>query len=90
MENENKYPKNDALAANGNNLPQEDDAKFENESVDPGFGGEEKVKGEEDEREGNIDSNKSIKEMQEDKNNENDAMNYKNDREHGAYNPKNI
>jgi hypothetical protein len=62
-----------------------------------------KLKGREDKREHNIDSNVSIKEMREGKaaaegednaegegNKEDDALNYKNDREHGAFNPKNI
>lgn len=57
------------------------------------------LKGREDKREHNIDSNMSIKEMREEKevsnegeeeNKEDDALNYKNDREHGAFNPKNI
>jgi hypothetical protein len=79
---------------------QEDNnkAEFENSDVDPGFSGHEddKLKGREDKREHNIDSNLSIKEMRERKaseeedTKEDDALNYKNDREHGAFNPKNI
>jgi hypothetical protein len=80
---------------------QEDNnkAEFENSDVDPGFSGHEddKLKGREDKREHNIDSNLSIKEMREGKaseeeedTKEDDALNYKNDREHGAFNPKNI
>lgn len=79
---------------------QEDNnkAEFENSDVDPGFSGHEddKLKGREDKREHNIDSNLSIKEMRERKTSEeedtkeDDALNYKNDREHGAFNPKNI
>ncbi|WP_285059961.1 hypothetical protein [Pedobacter ginsengisoli] len=74
-------------------------AQFENSDVDPGFSGheEDKLKGREDKREHNIDSNLSIKEMREGKTSiegdnpkEDDALNYKNDREHGAFNPKNI
>ena len=73
-------------------------AEFENSDVDPGFSGHEddKLKGREDKREHNIDSNLSIKEMREGKaseeedTKEDDALNYKNDREHGAFNPKNI
>jgi len=74
-------------------------AQFENSDVDPGFSGheEDKLKGREDKREHNIDSNLSIKEMREGKisaedegSKEDDALNYKNDREHGAFNPKNI
>ncbi|TKC06295.1 hypothetical protein [Pedobacter frigoris] len=73
-----------------------DDAKFENPDVDPGFLGhqdEHVLKGKEDKREHNIDANMSIKEMREGKegeDQENDALNYKNDRENGAFNPKNI
>ena len=74
-------------------------AEFENSDVDPGLSGHEddKLKGREDKREHNIDSNMSIKEMREGKSSaeendakEDDALNYKNDREHGAFNPKNI
>lgn len=90
--------------------------EFENPNVDPGFEGQQDsilpkedatLKGREDEREHNIDSNISIKEMREGKtevstdedpaaddkageDSQNDALNYKNDRENGAYNPKNI
>lgn len=75
-----------------------DDVQFENPDVDPGFLGHqdgEKITGREDKREHNIDANISIKEMREGKGTieeekENDATNYKNDRDHGAFNPKNI
>ena len=86
------------------------DEQFENPDVDPGFKGhqdDKELTGREDEREHDIDSNISIKEMREGKkeggatedaeadeqpkdDTENDALNYKNDREHGAFNPKNI
>lgn len=95
---------------------QDDAAKFENPSVDPGFSTEENANvltGREDKRENNIDVNMSIKEMREGQSDpsnqesalgdarvkdgedhsedqQNDALNYKNDRENGAYNPKNI
>lgn len=90
MENNNGYPENEKNTGAGQNLvqPDNDDTEFENSSVDPGFETSDELTGEEDEREGNIDSNKSISDMKEDQ--ENDALNYKNDREHGAYNPKNI
>ena len=89
----------------------ENEEQFENPDVDPGFKGpqdDEGLEGREDEREDNIDSNISIKEMREGKtegdedpsksettdseeeNANNDALNYKNDREQGAFNPKNI
>jgi hypothetical protein len=84
-----------------------DDVKFENADVDPGFSPQEEdsdelheedsneLKGREDKRENNIDVNLSISEMREgkkegDKIDDSDAMNYKNDHENGAYNPKNI
>ena len=82
-----------------------DDAHFENPDVDPGFLGHQDdaqpLKGREDKRAHNIDANLSIKEMREAKESEaggnededaqqDDAMNYKNDREKGSYNPKNI
>ena len=79
--------------------PINDDVKFENSDVDPGFSGHQEdtkeMKGREDKREHNIDANMSIKEMREGKKDDgdaedSDAMNYKNDRENGSYNPKNI
>jgi len=87
-----------------NNLPkdhtEEDDTQFENPSVDPGFESSEPhgLSGREDKRTGNIDVNKSIKEMREEHDAKSeteepkgdDALNYNNDRENGAYNPKNI
>ena len=89
----------------------DNEEQFENPDVDPGFKGhqdDEALEGREDERDDNIDSNISIKEMREGKteidedpskseetdsaedNANNDALNYKNDRAHGAFNPKNI
>lgn len=76
-----------------------DDTQFENSDIDPGFLGHQEdskeLKGREDKREHNIDSNLSIKEMREgkeeaDEKEGSDALNYKNDREHGSFNPKNI
>ncbi|MES2828804.1 MAG: hypothetical protein V4687_11630 [Bacteroidota bacterium] len=83
---------------NNSNKPVTDDAHFENSDVDPGFVGHQDDKtltSREDKRENNIDANLSIKEMREGKSNsdnseEADALNYKNDREHGSFNPKNI
>lgn len=89
MENNSAYPENEKnTGAQNSGQPDQDDTEFENPSVDPGFESSDELTGEEDEREGNIDSNKSISDMKKDQ--ENDAMNYKNDRESGAYNPKNI
>lgn len=84
MENKSGYPENEKHTQSD----QQDDAEFENPSVDPGFETGEELSGEEDEREGNIDSDKSVSDMKKDQ--QNDALNYKNDRENGAYNPKNI
>ena len=76
-----------------------DDVQFENSDIDPGFLGHQEdsqeLKGREDKREHNIDSNLSIKEMREgkqkaDEEEVSDALNYKNDREHGSFNPNNI
>lgn len=79
----------DKTTGNTSNESDQEELEFENPSTDPGFEtSEEELEGEEDERDGNIDSSKSISEMQEE--DENDALNYKNDRENGAYNPKNI
>lgn len=97
METNEKHDENEAQ-----NNQLNDDAHFENSDVDPGFLGhqdeDKALKGREDKREHNIDANLSIKEMREAKEQEegsatdqqNDALNYKNDRENGAYNPKNI
>lgn len=90
------------MEANDENNSKEqlnDDVKFENSDIDPGFLGHQEeskeLTGQEDEREHNIDSNISIKEMREGKEDTedkdgSDALNYKNDREHGSFNPKNI
>jgi len=85
--------------SNNSSKPINDDAKFENADVDPGFLGHQDddkgLKSREDKREHNIDTNLSIKEMREgkkdgDNEEDADALNYKNDREHGSFNPKNI
>lgn len=72
----------------------DDDTQFENPSVDPGFESTEedhRLHSREDKRSGNIDSDKSVSEMREEfEQKQNDATNLDNDREHGAYNPKNI
>ena len=80
-------PENDSVKLNN-------DADFENPSVDPGFaestedsGGKE-MEGREDERSGNIDSTKSIKEMREEFDQDQDAMNNKPG--DGAYDPTKI
>ncbi|MFP5079662.1 hypothetical protein [Pedobacter sp. JCM 36344] len=56
---------------NNSKEPIKDDTKFENSDIDPGFLGHqedsEELKGEEDERAHNIDSDISIKEMREGK-----------------------
>lgn len=114
MENSNEYPENEKNEQVNQEsvLSDDNDTEFENPSVDPGFESSDKLTSREDTREGNIDSNLSISEMQrrqqngesqdgqnrQDKSGEkdpsageqNDALNYQNDRENGAYNPKNI
>jgi hypothetical protein len=84
---------------NSSEEPIDDDTKFENSDIDPGFLSHQEdsneLKGREDKRENNIDSNLSIKEMREGKKDEDaeegtDALNYNNDRENGSFNPKNI
>jgi len=90
MESKKDYPKNEN-AENNKSISEDEEVVFENSSVDPGFGDENELESSEDERDGDIDSNKNISEMQSGKEDEeNDALNYKNDRENGAYNPKNI
>ena len=76
----------------------QEETKFENPDVDPGFvygpddDNDEQLDGLEDEREEDIDSDISIKELrgEDEEGHEEDALNYQNDRENGAYNPKNI
>lgn len=73
----------------------DDGTEFENADVDPGFVSSEesnnKLTGRDDKRTGDIDSTKSVSEMREEfEQKQNDATNLNNDREHGAYNPKNI
>jgi len=71
----------------------DDGTEFENSDVDPGFVNSEsnKLTGRDDKRSGDIDSTKSVSEMREEfEQKQNDATNLNNDREHGAYNPKNI
>lgn len=91
MENNEKDSGNEPLK-DSNQL--NDDVNFENADVDPGFLGHQDdniLEGEEDKRDHDLDANISIKEMREGKtDDEDDALNYKNDRENGAYNPKNI
>lgn len=72
MENKNEHPENEELKKKDSQpgTAHEEEAAFENPSVDPGF--------------------ETTDEPEEGDNKENDALNYKNDREHGAYNPKNI
>ena len=90
MESNNEYPKNEEVEKN-RSTSEDEEGEFENPSVDPGFGDENELDSLEDERGGDIDSNKNISELQGDKEDKkNDALNYKNDRENGAYNPKNI
>lgn len=84
---ESGTPENDSVKLNN-------DTEFENPSVDPGFAesgedsGEEQMEGREDKRSGNIDSNKSIKEMREEFDQDQDAMN--NEPGEGAYDPTKI
>jgi hypothetical protein len=80
-------PENDSVKLNN-------DTDFENPSVDPGFAesGDDsagnEMEGREDERSGNIDSGKSIKEMREEFDQDQDAMNNKPG--DGAYDPTKI
>ncbi len=74
-------------------LKLHDDAEFENPSVDPGFeqsgdSDDEQMEGRDDKRSGNIDSNKSIKEMREEFDQDQDAMN--NEQGEGAFDPTKI
>jgi hypothetical protein len=72
-----------------------DDATFENESVDPGFEQSVDTGLTEEESRDSAQSSKSKEKLEDqkaesDNGPEDDALNYKNDRDNGAYNPKNI
>jgi hypothetical protein len=85
MENNNGYPKNEELKGHdGQSGREEEEVEFENPSVDPGFDTthESPEETEFPDKEG--------KKPTEDNGKGNDALNYNNDRENGAYNPKNI
>ena len=67
--------------------PLNDDAEFENDAIDPGFSTDEsKIVHSNDQL--SVEKIDDI-EIPSDKRGD-DAMNYKNDRENGAFNPKNI
>lgn len=80
MENEKEYPGKEKItnADGAQEGIQEGDTTFENPSVDPGF---ETVQEESDDSKGKPENDNAE---------DNDALNYNNDREKGAYNPKNI
>jgi hypothetical protein len=85
MENVNEYPENEDLK--GSTIPDtegEEELEFENPSVDPGF-----VTTDEAEEENELPETEEQKPVS-DNATGNDALNYNNDRENGAYNPKNI
>lgn len=92
MENNNlNNPEENTGSQDSVNL--NDDAQFENPSVDPGFeqsgdSHDEQMEGRDDKRSGNIDSNKSIKEMREEFDQDQDAMN--NEQGDGAFDPTKI
>ncbi|WP_316834823.1 hypothetical protein [Pedobacter nutrimenti] len=72
-----------------------DDATFENESVDPGFEQSLDTGVKPKESKDSDQSSKSKEKLEDqkaesDNGPEDDALNYKNDRDNGAYNPKNI
>jgi len=87
MENNNEYPKDEELKGQHDHSGAqegEEEVEFENPSVDPGFdttyeSPEETEFPEKEEEKPTEDNAKG-----------NDALNYNNDRENGAYNPKNI
>jgi hypothetical protein len=90
---ENNNLNNQEEQSSENNPLLNDDAVFENPSVDPGFESSDEessdqLEGREDKRTGNIDSGKSIKEMREEFDQEQDAMN--NETGDGAYDPTKI
>jgi hypothetical protein len=96
MENDNIIdPEQSSTEENKNESASinDDGTVFENSDVDPGFDlpNDNKLTGREDKRSGNIDSSKSVSEMRDEfEQQQKDATNLDNDREHGSYNPKNI
>jgi len=84
MEDRNEYPKKDELKEQGKSsaADEQEEVEFENPSVDPGFDTTYES-AEEDESPGEAQPPADHKK-------DNDALNYNNDRENGAYNPKNI
>jgi hypothetical protein len=92
MENENLNNQN-AGRPDDESVKLNNDADFENPSVDPGFAesgdaNDEQMEGRDDKRTGNIDSNKSIKEMREEFDQDQDALNNKSG--DGAFDPTKI
>ena len=83
MENINEYPENEELK-NKDLSDNEEELEFENPSVDPGF-----ETTDESEEENELPENEEQTPV-DDNAKGNDALNYGNDRENGAYNPKNI
>lgn len=92
MENrENEKEENESV----DRIILNDDATFENESVDPGFEQSLDTGLKPEERKDSEQSNKPKEKLEDqkaesDNGPEDDALNYKNDRDNGAYNPKNI
>jgi hypothetical protein len=92
MENENLKNQNGGTP-DEESVKLNNDTDFENPSVDPGFAEsgddhDEQMEGRDDKRSGNIDSNKSIKEMREEFDQDQDAMN--NNSSEGAFDPTKI
>jgi hypothetical protein len=79
--------KNNEVEDNSNESIINVEVKFENDSVDPGFETDhDKIRSDAGEL-----RPKTLKEASKSLNSENsDALNYKNDRRNGAFNPKNI
>lgn len=90
MEEKNEYPKNEQPGKQEipSSPDEQEEVEFENPSVDPGFDTS-YVSPEEDEP-AEADESPESKKPVADNEKGNDALNYNNDRENGAYNPKNI
>ncbi|MET1057127.1 MAG: hypothetical protein ABWY16_17580 [Pedobacter sp.] len=84
MEDHNEDPKKDQLKEPEvpSNAEEQEEVEFENPSVDPGFDTSYESPDENESPENTKPSEENAK--------GNDALNYNNDRENGAYNPKNI
>lgn len=90
MEDNNEYPKKDSHEKQEvpSTPAEQEEVEFENPSVDPGF--DTTYESPDEDEFPDEDQSPESKKPVSDNEKGNDALNYNNDRENGAYNPKNI